>query len=71
MNLELDDAEQAALVELLRGEIEGTRFPFAPRLRPLKTILAKLDPPPPASEPFPPPKPPTELSVVLGRKPRR
>jgi hypothetical protein len=71
MNLELDDTERAGLVELLKGEIEGTRFPFAPRLRPLKSVLAKLAPQPPAPEPFPPPKPPTERSVVLAKKRRR
>jgi len=71
MNLELDDTERAALVELLRGEIEGTRFPFAPRLRPLNAILAKLAPQPPAPKPFPPPKPPGERSAALAKKPRR
>ena len=40
--LQLDDDEHAALVELLTAEIKGTRFPLSPRLRPLKSILAKL-----------------------------
>jgi len=34
MNLELDDAERAASVELLCDTIEGSRFPRSPRLRP-------------------------------------
>lgn len=71
MNLELDDTERAALVGLLKGEIEGTRFPLAPRLRPLKSILSKLAPQPPAPEPLPPPKPPGEPSLALMRKQRR
>jgi hypothetical protein len=44
MNLELDDTERAALAELLEDEIEGPWFPFEPRLRPLKSVLAKLAP---------------------------
>ena len=42
MNLDLDDAEQAALIRLLRGEVENTRYPLSPRLRTLRSILAKL-----------------------------
>ena len=29
MNLDLDDAEQAALIRLLRGEVENTRYPLS------------------------------------------
>jgi hypothetical protein len=69
--IELTDDEQAALVELLRGEIEGTRFPLSPRLRPLKSVLAKLTPPAPRPEPLPAPKPPGERSMALAKKRRR
>ena len=43
-----------ALIALLRRTIEYDRFPMAPRLDPLKAILAKLDPQPPPPEPLPP-----------------
>jgi hypothetical protein len=45
-NLELDDDEKAALVELLRAQIKNTRWRLAPRTKALRTILAKLEPPP-------------------------
>jgi hypothetical protein len=42
--IDLTDAEHAALVALIRRAIEEDRFPRAPRLDPLRTVLAKLDP---------------------------
>jgi hypothetical protein len=42
--IDLTDAEHAALVTLIRRAIEEDRFPRAPRLDPLRTALAKLDP---------------------------
>ena len=71
MNLDLTDAERGALIELLRGEVERTRFPLAPRVKLLRAILAKLAPPAPRPEPLPPPKPPGERSMVLTKKRRR
>jgi hypothetical protein len=50
----LTDDERAALIALLRRTIEYDRYPMAPRLDPLKAILAKLDPQPPAPAPLPP-----------------
>jgi hypothetical protein len=47
MHLDLTDDEAKALARHLRNAIDGDRFPRAPRLRPLKAILAKLEPPPP------------------------
>ena len=52
--LDLTDEEHAALTRFLRDAIEADRFPMAPRLRPLKAVLAKIPPPapkPPAPEP--------------------
>ena len=46
---ELDNTDKAILVELLRDTIERDRFPLSPQIKSLKTILAKLDAPPPAS----------------------
>ena len=52
--LDLTDEERAALIRLLRQTVEDARFPYAPRLAPLKAILEKLVPPPPKTEPLPP-----------------
>jgi len=41
----------------LRHALEYDPFPYAPRLDPLKAILAKLEPPTPQQEPLPPLKP--------------
>jgi hypothetical protein len=59
------------LADLLRETIERDRFPLSPRVRRLKAILVKLDPPAPRSEPIPPPKPPGERSMALTRERRR
>jgi hypothetical protein len=71
MNLDLDEAEQAALIVLLRGEVDNTRYPLAPHIKRLRAILAKLAPQPPRPEPMPPPKPPGERSMALTKKRRR
>jgi hypothetical protein len=67
----LSDAEKAALAALLKETIAADRFPLSPRIRALKRILDKLEPPPPSPEPFPPPKPPSERGTVLSKKRRR
>ncbi len=71
MSLELDETEKAALIELLTAEIENTRWPIAPRTKALRSVLGKLAPPPPRSEPLPVPKPVGEPSHLLTRKKRR
>jgi hypothetical protein len=71
MPLDVDDAERAALIALLKATIGADRFPLSPRVRALRRILDKLGPPSPATEPIPPPKPPGERSTVLGKKRRR
>jgi hypothetical protein len=55
--IDLTDAEHAAVTAAIRRAIEDDRFPRAPRLGPLRSALAKLDPaaaaalrPPPAAE---------------------
>jgi len=68
---ELDDADKAILIELLRETIERDRLPLSPRICSLKRILDQLDPPAPRPEPLPPPKPPGERSAVLAKKRRR
>jgi hypothetical protein len=54
MTLELTDEEHRALVRLLKRSIDQDRFPFAPRHKPIKAILAKLEPPGPQPNPLPP-----------------
>jgi hypothetical protein len=65
------DADKATtLIELLRETIERDRIPLSPRIKSLKAILAKLDPPPARPQPFPPPKPPAEPSMALAKRRR-
>ena len=46
MNLDLTDEETAALTQELHEIVENDRYPFSPRIRTLKGILAKLRPSP-------------------------
>jgi hypothetical protein len=46
--LALTEDEERALIALLKRTIDYEPFPLAPRLDPLKTILAKLESPTPA-----------------------
>jgi hypothetical protein len=50
MTLDLTDDEARALARHLQQAIDYDPFPFAPRLDPLKAILAKLEPPAPRPE---------------------
>jgi hypothetical protein len=68
MTLDLPDDEAAALAKHLRQAIDYARYPFAPRLDPLKAILAKLEPPAPRPEP---PLPPAGAALSRGRYGRR
>jgi hypothetical protein len=54
MTLDLTDEEKLAPVAHLRHALDYDHFPFAPRLDPLKAILAKLEPSTPPPEPLPP-----------------
>jgi hypothetical protein len=53
--LDLSDEETAALTQELHNIVENDRYPFSPRIRTLRGILAKLRPEP-VREPLPPPK---------------
>ena len=55
MHLDLSDEEAAALTRELHEIVENDRYPFSPRIRTLRGILAKLTPEP-VREPLPPPK---------------
>ena len=54
-HLDLSDDEAAALIQELHVIVESDRYPFSPRIRTLRAILAKLRPEP-VREPLPPPK---------------
>ena len=68
-NLNLTDDERAALTKLVRDNVAADPYPLSPRIRRLKALLAKLDPPTaPASAPSPSPKP--WVNSTIGRKRR-
>jgi hypothetical protein len=52
MNLELDPEEELVLVAELRRIIRDARYPLSKRIRTLRGILDKLEPPP-VREPLP------------------
>ena len=66
--LDLTEEEREVLVQTLRQIIDGDRFPLSPRIRLLKAIPAKLEPPAPAAEPFPAPRPPAEPTHAGRRR---
>ena len=69
MNLDLDDTEKAALVELPADSVERDRFPLSPRVKRLPSILAKLGVGSATGMPhYPPPKPPGERSNRVGKE---
>ena len=69
--LDLTDEELAAVTAAVRKTLAEDKFPFAPRLAPLKAALAKLDPgSAPKSRSAPAPLPAGPM-VGSRRKPRR
>jgi len=52
----LTEDEIAGLIDYAREKFAAERYPLAPALRPIREVLAKLDPTP-KSEPLPPRKP--------------
>ncbi len=66
---DLAPEEYVEIVRLVRAAIDSDPYVLSPRVKRLKSILAKLDP---ASAegtvtPFPPPKPPgTQASFING-----
>ena len=71
MTPDLTDDDKAIFADLLRETIARDRFPLSPRIRRLRAILDKLDPPASRPEPIPAPAPPGERSAALARKRRR
>jgi hypothetical protein len=68
MTLDLTDDEKPALVAHLKHAFEYDPFLYAPRLDPLKSILAKLEPPAPQPEQLPPIKAGVTPRVGRGRR---
>jgi hypothetical protein len=68
--IDLTDEELAAVASAVRRTLDEDRYPLAPRLGPLRSALAKLNP---ASAPKPPPapKPPLPEAPARGRGGRR
>jgi hypothetical protein len=67
MTPDLTDEETAALIKELHEIIESDRYPFSPRIRTLRAILAKLRPEP-VREPLPPPKVDAPPRFIRGRR---
>jgi hypothetical protein len=68
--LDLDDDDRVELAAVLREAIARDRYFMSPRVKRLRAILDKLEPPPPRPVPYPPPKPAGEPSLLLSRKKR-
>ena len=66
---DLPEDEQAELVRLVRDAIAGERYFLSPRMKRLKSILARFDPASvePVATPFPAPKPSAEPSALYRR----
>ena len=65
MQPNLSPEDCAAIAALLRDTIAADRFPLSPRVKKMRAILHKLDPP----APLPPLKPPGgALSMLLAKK---
>jgi len=71
MTPDLSDEQKRALVALLKRTIGDDRYPLSPRIRMLKTILAKLDPASVTTpNPYPAPKLYKPPRAVLTRRRR-
>ena len=68
MQPDLSPEDCAAIAALLRDTIAADRFPMSPRIKRMRAILYKLDPPAPKPGPFPPLKPPGAPSAFLAKK---
>ena len=67
MQPDLSPEDCAAIAALLRDTIAADRFPLSPRIKKMRAILHKLEPPAPKPAPLPPLKPPGEPSMVAAR----
>jgi hypothetical protein len=66
----LSPEERGAVVKLLRETIAADNYPLSPRVRTLKSALAKLDPATsPSAQPIPPPQ--SWVNSGIGARKRR
>ena len=68
---DLTDKERAAVAAVLRKLIADLKVPYSPRLEPLKSALAKLDPPKPKAPPPPPIAGASEAAIRRRKRPKR
>jgi hypothetical protein len=68
---DLTDDERAAVVAALRKLVDADKFPLSPRLKPLKSALAKLDPPKPKAPPKPPIAGAAGAAIRRRKRPKR
>lgn len=66
--VDFTDEELAAVSAALQKLIDDDRFPYSPRLKPLKAALAKLDSPKPPKPKAPPPPPIAGASEAAIRR---
>ena len=65
---DLAPEEYAEIVRLVRAAIDGERYVLSPRVKRLKSILAKLNPAPSATvTPYPAPRPSAEPSFLYAK----
>ena len=66
--LDLTEEERAEALQAIRAAIDGERYVLSPRVKRLKSILAKLDPAPSATvAPYPAPRPSAEPSHLYAK----
>ena len=67
--LDLTEEERAEILQAIRAAIDGERYVLSPRVKRLKSILAKLDPEAerPTVIPYPPPLPSAEPSFLYAK----
>ena len=72
MNIDLSDDEKLTRVDVLKRTIADDPFPLSPRIRTLKGILDKIEPPPVvAAQPLPASEPGDRPRVALATVKRR
>ena len=68
MSVNLTDQDRVELARILRDVIEAERYPFSPKGRRLKELLAKLTPAQePAVQPYPASKPSAQPSHLYAK----
>ena len=66
--LDFTGEERAEVLQTIRAAIHGERFVLSPRVKRLRSILAKLDPAPSATvTPYPAPRPSAEPSHLYAK----